>query len=191
MVNVKPTIDGSAVREAIRELKKIDPKLVKALRKDLRNSLQSLASGIAGSWPADAPLSGMKHTGRTAYQPVTASASFTPGIARRGKASSLFGVRVRIPDNRVGAWLAEMGGMRGEAYISGYTRVYTKNSKPARHKMSGQGAYMIDRINRRTPMKGRGGRYGWAYFVGQKKDVRDKGIRILEKAVEAINRSSE
>jgi hypothetical protein len=187
---VDVVIDGAAVREAIAELKKVEPALEKALRRDLKSSLSGLASGIGGSFPSQGELSGMNdHLGRTRYQKPRASASFTPGVARRGRVSSLFGVRVKGSKTAVGAWLSEMAGMRGIANVGGMSRSYTKNGVPAQHRLSGQGAYMIDRLNRRTAMIGRGGRYGWAYFSKRKGAFRDKGLKILNKAVDALNRS--
>ncbi len=46
---VRATVDGSAVRRAIAELKEIDPKLVTALRRDIKSELSGVASGIEAS----------------------------------------------------------------------------------------------------------------------------------------------
>jgi hypothetical protein len=185
---VKATVDGSAVRYAITELKEIDPKLVTALRRDIRNELSGVASGIEAAFPADGELSGMNGRGRTSYLKPTASVAFTPGYSRAGRASTLIGIKVKIPKNQVGAWIAEMAGMRGVARIGGRSRIYKDQlGQDKSHSLNGQGAYLIDRLNRRTPMVGHGGRYGWKYFSSQKDDVRLKGIRILERAVTALN----
>lgn len=185
---VKATVDGSAVRRAIAELKEIDPKLVTALRRDIRNELAGVASGIESAFPAEGELSGMNGRGRTSYSKPTAAVSFTPGYGRAGKVSTLIGIKVKIPKNQVGAWIAEMAGMRGVVRIGGQSRVYKDQlGQDKSHSLNGQGAYLIDRLNRRSPLAGRGGRYGWKYFVSQKDDVRERGIRILERAVTALN----
>lgn len=185
---VKATVDGSAVRRAIAELKEIDPKLVTALRRDIKTELSGVASGIEAAFPAEGELSGLNGRGRTSYAKPRAAVAFLPGYARRGKASTLIGIKVKIAKDQVGAWISEMAGMRGEAFISGYTRYYDGPlGERKRHRLNGQGAYLIDRLNRRTPMVGRGGRYGWKYFNGQKDDVRNRGMNILERAVAALN----
>ena len=185
---VKVAIDGASVREAIAHLKEIDPKLYTALRRDIRSELSGLASGIQASYPSQGELSGMNGRGRTSYAKPKASVMFTPGVARRGRVSTLIGIRVKVPSAQVGARIAELAGMRGVVQMSGETRSYTGPlGEPKTHKLNGQGAYLIDRLNRRSPLAGRGGRYGWKYFVSQKDDVREKGIRILERAVQALN----
>ena len=185
---VKVTVDGAAVREAIAQIKEIDPKLYTALRRDIRSELSGLASGIEASYPAQGELSGLNGRGRTSYAKPSASVMFTPGVARRGRVSTLIGIRVKVPSSQVGARIAELAGMRGVVQMSGQSRTYTGPlGEPKSHRLNGQGAYLIDRLNRRSPLAGRGGRYGWKYFVSQKNDVREKGIRILERAVQVLN----
>ena len=185
---VKATVDGAAVRRAIAELKEIDPKLVTALRRDIKSELSGVASGIEAAFPAEGELSGMNARGRTAYAKPRAAVAFLPGYARKGKASTLIGIKVKIPKDAVGAWIAEMAGMRGVARIGFQSRKYTGAlGETKSHRLNGQGAYLIDRLNRRTPMAGRGGRYGWKYFNSQKDDVKTRGIRILERAVTVLN----
>jgi hypothetical protein len=191
-MSVTMMVDGSAVREAITQLKEIDPKLYTALRRDMRNELAGLASGIEASFPVagdkDKLISGLNGRGRTSYVKPTASVMFTPGVARRGRVSTLIGIRAKIPANQVGAKIAEFAGMRGVVRMDGESRTYTGPlGEPKVHKLNGQGAYLIDRLNRRSPLAGRGGRFGWKYFNSQKDDVREKGIRILERAVLALN----
>lgn len=185
---VKATVDGSAVRRAIAELKEIDPKLVTALRRDIKSELSGVASGIEAAFPMMGELSGMNGRGRTSYSKPKASVAFLPGYGRAGKASTLIGIKVKIAKDQIGAWISEMAGMRGVARIGGQSRTYRGPlGETKSHRLNGQGAYMIDRLNRRSPMVGRGGRYGWKYFNAQKDDVRMRGIRVLENAVAALN----
>jgi hypothetical protein len=185
---VKATVDGSAVRRAIAELKEIDPKLVTALRRDIKTELGGVASGIEAAFPNQGELSGMNGRGRTAYMKPKATVAFTPGYGRAGKVSTLIGIKVKIPKEAVGAWIAEMAGMRGVARIGGYARSYRGPlGEYKTHRLMGQGAYLIDRLNRRSPMAGRGGRYGWKYFNGHKDDVRRRGMKILDRAVSVLN----
>lgn len=185
---VTATVDGSAVRKAIAELKEIDPKLVSALRRNIKAELNGVASGIESAFPNEGELSGLNGRGRTAYSKPSAAVAFLPGYGRAGKASTLIGIKVKIGKDAVGAWISEMAGMRGIARIGGQSRTYRGPlGENKSHRLNGQGAYLIDRLNRRSPMAGRGGRYGWKYFLSQKDDVRTRGIRILEQAVSALN----
>lgn len=187
---VKATISGQAVREAIAELKEIDPKLYSVLRKDIKTSVDGVASGIVQAFPQNGELSGLNFNGRTSYsKPLKATPSFTPGRARAGRVSSLISIKLKLNSDRVGAWISEMAGMRGQVRVGGQSRVYPGIlGEPKSHRLNGQGAYLIDRLNRRTPMSGRGGRYGWAYFVSKKDDLHNTGIQILERAVDELNR---
>jgi len=187
---VKASISGQAVREAIAELKEIDPKLYSALRKDIKGSADGVASGIVQAFPSKGELSGLNFNGRTSYsKPLKATPSFTPGRARAGRVSSLISIKLKLNSDRVGAWISEMAGMRGQVRVGGQSRTYPGIlGEPKSHRLNGQGAYLIDRLNRRTPMGGRGGRYGWAYFVSKKDDLHNTGIQILERAVDELNR---
>jgi hypothetical protein len=180
---VKATVDGSAVRKAIAELKEIDPKLVTALRRDIRGELRGLASGLESAWPEQGELSGLNGVGRTSYSKPKVNIAITPGA----KSKTLVAIKAVIPTNQVGAKIAELAGMRGVVRIGGQSRTYNWLGTPKSHMLNGQGAYLIDRLNQRSPMPGRGGRYGWKYFNSQKDDVRERGIRILERAVTALN----
>lgn len=187
---VKATLSGAAVREAIAELREIDPKLFNALKRDIKQSADGVASGIVSAFPSEGELSGLRYRGRTSYlKPTKATPSFTPGRARAGRVSSLISIKLKVPE-RVGAWIAELAGMRGKVRVGGQSRPYANSvGQMVSHTLNGQGAYLIDRLNRRTPMAGQGGRYGWAYFVSQKDELHRRGIEILELAVEQLNRS--
>jgi hypothetical protein len=185
---VKVSIDGDAVRGAIADLKAIDPKLVKDLRTNIRGAFSGVAAGVKNAFPNEAPLSGMKHFGRTAYAPPDTSVSFTPGATRRGRASSLMSIRVKIPKNAVGSWIAEMAGMRGVVRDSGRSRSFTRLGETISYQMNGQGAYFIDRLNRRSPLVGKGGRYGWKYFKAHLPGLREQGMKILYEAVADLDK---
>lgn len=188
---VKVTVDGAAVRKAIAELKEVDPKLFSQLKKDIKGSVDGVASGLVAQFPERGELSGLNFNGRTSYvKPGRASSSFTPGRARAGKVSSLISIKLKMNSDRVGAWISEMAGMRGVVRVGGQSRAYPGPlGEMKSHRLNGQGAYLIDRLNQRAPLKGKGGRYGWAYFVSKKNDLHNDGIRILEKAVADLNRS--
>ena len=55
---ITPSIEANNVREAIKELKALDATVLKAMRKDLRNSLSPFTKQVADSVPSEPPLSG-------------------------------------------------------------------------------------------------------------------------------------
>jgi hypothetical protein len=57
------------IAETVKALNAIDKDLVKEARKDLRTGAKPVAVAIKANIPTDAPLSGMVHSGRTAWQP--------------------------------------------------------------------------------------------------------------------------
>lgn len=185
---VKAVVDGSAVRDAVAELKKIDPALHRALTSELRSSMAGAASQIKSAWPNVAPLSGMRHNGRTGYTPPGTGFSFTPGRPRRGGISSLMAIKIKIPKNQVGSWIGEMAGLRGD-YGSDWSKEYNKNGQRMQHRVRGQGRYMVHVLSARYGSSANGGRWGWKKFMGVKTNLRQVGMGILEKHVDQMNRS--
>ena len=57
----------TGLKETLRDLNKLDKELSKEIRKDIRNVVQPLADAINQEIPGGAPLSGMKHNGRTGW----------------------------------------------------------------------------------------------------------------------------
>ena len=57
------------IAEVAKTLKGIDNDLVKQARKDLRNGAKPVATAVKNNIPTEAPLRGMIHNGRTAWNP--------------------------------------------------------------------------------------------------------------------------
>jgi len=186
---LKATLNGDDVRRAIAELKEIDPKMEIYLKRDIRSALSGPASAIENGWPVSSPLSGMTGFNRFSYQKPRASVSVTPGAARRGKVSTLIGIRVKMDNNKVGAWVSEMAGMRGN-YKSGRSREYTRGFGVQSHALNGQGEAMVQALNQRYGSADKGGRFGWRKFVNMKSNIQNIGINILEDYVAKLNREN-
>lgn len=180
---------GDEIRIAMNTLKEIEPKLLSSLKRDLKSSLQPYAAKTAGAFPSEAPLSGMNGRGRTRYVQPKASVSLTPGVARRGKVTSLLSIKLKTDDRAAGAWLAEMAGMRGKVRFTGFSREFRRLGTAARYRLAGQGGHMINNLNKKFPSKGNGGRFGWQYFSSVKDDIQRLGKDKIENFIEAFNRS--
>lgn len=188
---LKATVSGDDVRRAIADLKEIDPKLVTALRRDLRTKLSGPAAAVESGWPARGALpSGMANSmTRMSYEKPSVKVSFTPGVARRGRVSSLLSLTAKLPKNSAGAWIGEMAGMRGN-YGIGRSREYMKNGEAHWHMLNGQGQALVKALNAKYPVSGRGGRWGWRKFVNMKDNIRTLGEGVLNDAVSVLNRES-
>ena len=79
------TVGTENVAETFRVLRKIDPDLVKELRKELQSDLKPLAKAIAAKYPSQPTLSGFERAyGRWGWDRVTGTVKITPGKTRKG-----------------------------------------------------------------------------------------------------------
>jgi hypothetical protein len=164
-----PTLDAAQVRAVIKELRNIDPTIVKDLRADLRSQLSPIAQQVAANVPTEPILSGFGRGGATRWAAVKGKTSFTPGKSRTG-AKSLVSIRVEPRDGLRGVYIAELAGSRS----GGKTP---------------QGNNLIAVLNQRAPMKGRGGRFMYSQFRMLRPDVIKIAERILNKTFAKIERS--
>ena len=147
-------VDAQELRKVLSVLKKIDPESTKALRKGLKNKLIPLAQQVAGNVPVQPPLSGFANNGPTAWpQSVVGKVAFTPGKSRTG-AKSLVSIRVDAGKQR-GFYIAELAGSRSAG-------------------LTNSGRALIEQLNTRSPMKGKGGRYAYKQF----RLIRPDAVRI-------------
>lgn len=185
---IKATFDGDDIRRAIAELKDIDPNMEKMLKRDIRSGLARPASAIQNAWPTELEHpSGLNRLQK--YVAPKATVSVTPGVARRGRVSTLVGIRVKMPKGQPNAWIAEMAGLRGN-YRDGYSRKYTKNGEPEIHRLRGQGEAMVQALNQKYGTADKGGRFGWRKFVNMKHNIQNIGINILDDYVSKLNGES-
>jgi len=61
------SIEVRGLKEALRDLQKLEPELRKEINKDIRKTVRPLVDNINGRIPGSAPLSGMNHSGRTGW----------------------------------------------------------------------------------------------------------------------------
>ena len=188
---LKATIEGKAVRDAIAQLKEIDPKMEVYLKRDIRSGLSGPAAAIQKAYPGKlVSASGrpmMDLVGPSQYNGnVRTSVSVTPGVARRGRVSTLIAIKLKIPKGSAGAWIAEMAGMRGN-YKSGESRTYNKGFGSQTHTLNGQGEALVNALNQKYGSAEKGGRFGWRKFVNMKSNIQKNGIGILEDYVSKLN----
>lgn len=166
---VRPTMRAEGVREVIAELKKLSPDLVKQLRKELRSGVQPTVKAVVAAYPVASPLSGMVNDGRLQWGRVRGSVSITPGRSRKyQRTSSLVSIKTTgSPD--AGVRMAELAGSR------------SNGSSP-------QGQNMIAVLNRRHPMKGRGGRFAFDTFRKNRDQVVEVADEIIRRYAAIVSR---
>jgi hypothetical protein len=61
-------IEYDGLKQALREIQKVDPALRRQITKDIKSAADPLVSAIKDSIPSSPPLTGQKHSGRTAWK---------------------------------------------------------------------------------------------------------------------------
>jgi hypothetical protein len=165
-----PSVSATGIREAVKELKQVDPTLLKDLRKDLRAKVGPLAKQVADAVPTQPPLSGMGNPVPTGWSPVRPTISFTPGASRK-TGNHLVSIRVNpVPaKGRRGLYIGELAGSRS----SGSTA---------------RGRRLINVLNQRFPMTGKGGRFAYSKFRTLRPDAVALAKSIVSSTVAKINR---
>ncbi len=61
-------VEYDGLKQALREIQKVDPALRRQITKDIKDAMNPLLSAIKDSIPSSAPLTGQAHNGRTAWK---------------------------------------------------------------------------------------------------------------------------
>jgi len=165
---ITPSVNAEKIREAIKELRDLDPATVRELRKELRGKISPLAKQVAQNVPSVPPLSGFGNTGATGWSDVVPKISFTPGRSRK-TGNHLVSIRIQPRAARRGLYIAELGGSR--------TRGQTN-----------RGRAMIRNLNDRYKMKGRGGRFAYSKFRSLRPDAIDLARSVVLRYTQKVNR---
>lgn len=183
---LKPTIDQTAIRGLMKELRQVDPDLAKALGKETKTALMPIANRIQPWIPNTSPLSGMNHNGRTRYTQAKVKVSVTPG-AGWGKAFAAFTAEGASSANAA-AKIVEFAGTKG-SYSSGQSREYTKNGKTVRHRLNGQGSAMVRGLESspRAMHPRKEGRYFFQGYKANKAGMLNMVQGIIDNFIEAAN----
>ena len=176
------------VDQTIAELRLLDENLIKDLRKDLRVAVEPIATSIKAYIPNQPPLRGMKHNGRTAWQPSSVKVSVKTSFSRRTitKEQGLVSIWVggkKGENGAAGLQIADMAGRRGQA-SGGVTREYAYKGGTRRHRKNGQGRAMMDYLNGRYS---NASRFVWRGAMLQLPAVQSAVLLSLEKASAKVN----
>jgi hypothetical protein len=156
---VQASVKITGIKETMSELKKLDPELLKQMRRDIKTEpgLVNAMSAIKSKAPAISPLRGMIHNGRTAYARPRVATSFKPSVRLdRAKERSIITINTTAPKNAIGFQIIDMVG-RGSK----------RNTGKARGMQKGVG--------------GRPSRYVWAAVEGKEQSLSNAVFSIITK----------
>jgi hypothetical protein len=124
------------IAEVAKTLRETEKDLVNRARKDLRTGAKPVADAVKQNIPTEAPMRGMVHNGRTAWQPsgvkVTVRTNFTKKAERKGYqlVSIVAGSRGKSAPGSAAFQIADMAGRKAKGNTrSGQAMIRKLNSK--------------------------------------------------------------
>jgi hypothetical protein len=174
---IVPQFDSSKLKELRAALKEVDADLTKQMNKEIKQAVQPMAQRLQGSLPSAPILSGMNHNGeRSGMKSIKATAY---GPARK----SLARIEVFSKPNAGGFKIADLAGTRNQ--LSNRNRGYTRNgpSGPVtvRAHATSSGQALINALEAKNPLLGRGGRFGWRNFIAERPQLVRDVVKIIDK----------
>jgi hypothetical protein len=185
-------VEVTGINEAIKDMKKLDAEAVKALRNKMKSAILPTAQKIAAKVPTQAPLSGMIHAGRTRWTGARARVAFTPAKIRKGKdLHPIVSIVLTGKGTGVGFDLAEIAGSRNFQFTRERSKEFQRrtSSNKIRTRQNGQGRQMVGQMESRgrAPWTLRAGRFGFGYFLQEKKNLEQIAKGILADQAEQYN----
>ena len=193
----------TGVKETLQLLDAVQPGSIKELRKDVRRIAEPAVTAIRSNLPATAPLSGMRHYGRTRYAGAKVKAELQTRDSRSSNTSSLVRLSVQSPGDAAGLEIADMAGRKsqgggvqlpyeykGIGRFGGSGRqaptrsravVRRGNAAPFSYRINGQGKAMIRNLG------GQASRYVYPPLTIALFGVRDEMMKTLDSYVGRIN----
>lgn len=153
----------SDYKRLVRELNKLEPELVKEMRKDIRDVAEIVRSGVRAAIPSRAPIRGMvrklSHVGKTWN---TGSRARTVKIVVRSpkrearKNQAIAQLVITSPATIIADMAARSGGNDGKMtdwYVYPRSETTSENYRPGerRHKINGQGAALLKALKKVGP----------------------------------------
>ena len=181
------TIDGKELREFVKTLDAVEPGLRKQFVKDIKSEIKPLADTIASRINSlnignSGSISGFSHKGRTAWSKVRASVYATPG---GGKSASVARIEVfGQGDKKAALKIADLAGTKGNFNNGG-----TSKGGLRPHLIRGQGNALVDELDKISTLsaRGKGGRLVWKNFIGQRRQMIDIAIKIIDRYAARVN----
>jgi hypothetical protein len=141
------------VKETIKEMRKLEPEMLKDMRKSIRQISQPAVLAIKSNSPKVAPLSGMAHNGRSGYTTPKVSIQVTPSArsAFGSTTATLVAIKAEGSGKQYGFEISDMAGRANNDGKYTQTRKFvdSRTGDVVRRRINGQGTNMIRVLNAR------------------------------------------
>lgn len=182
------------VKETLEQLRAVQPTVYNQMVADVKRIMQPTVTAIENNIPKVSPLysvkrgkSGMDHNGRSALVPVKVTPRVFPGgRASFGTEAKFVQITAESTADKFGFEMIDMAG-RGSGQgrrPASVTRPYAYRGGTRTHRLNGQGAAMI----RKLDTKGKGSRYTYPAVEASFLKVQAQVLRTVDVAVGKINR---
>lgn len=172
MLLIDEKVEVRGINEAIKAMRLVDKDAIAALRKELKSAILPSAKKIAAQIPTTAPMSGMNHSGRTRWTGAQAKVSFAPARIRKGKDTHPI-VSIVVVGKAQGAGF-DIAEIAGSADLK-----FSKNRR--------KGLAFLNVLETRATWSYAAGRFGFGYFLREKKDLQEIAERILYRQAQEFN----
>jgi hypothetical protein len=173
---IVPTFDSSHLKELRAALKGLDVDLTKQMNRDIKKPAAEMAKRIEAGTPVSPIVSGMAHNGRTGLGKIKATGY---GPSRK----SLARIELFSKPEAAGFKIADLAGTRNK--VSKRTREYTRMGPSGlvtvRAHTSNTGQALIDALDKKAPLLGDGGRFGWRQFIAERPRLVREVTAIVDK----------
>lgn len=190
------------VKETVEVLKTLDQDLIKQLRKDVRQVTSPTVSKIKSSVPVTSPLNGgfrktglmrpyggmNDHNGRTRWDGVRVSTSFTPGRVAKGKDTHPLITINATGRKGLGFDYAELAGVRRRPPRKTSKGWNSTSVGYHSYTVNGQGDAMIEKLNRSVPFKGKAGRFAFAVVLKDLNQMQTESAKVLDSYAIKVNK---
>jgi hypothetical protein len=177
------------VKETIAQMRKVEPEMLKDLRKSIRQIAQPAVSAIKSNSPKVAPLSGMAHNGRSAYSTPKVTIQITPA-ARSGfgrTTANLVAIKAEGSGKVYGFEIADMAGRANQDGKYQRTRSFVdpRTGQYVKRRINGQGTNLIRVLNARY---GPGSRFVYKNLESRLPEIRREVAAVVEKSMNDFSR---
>jgi hypothetical protein len=189
---LKTEFQVTGIKDAARILNKVEPDLIKSLRKDLQTSLKPIAVSIANSVP-DVPsqLRGVaaNKTGRAKWSRPTGKVQFIPAKLFQGKSiHPLVSLYFSGKNNAFAFNYLEIAGTQKiKPRANSKKFIHWRSGESVSYIYNGQGKGMLKGLEKYYPIKGRSGRFVFDEYLRRRKDITAVARNSIENFVDSVN----